>query len=84
LRLTSIHYGRLIPHFPGGYRSALLRDFAHPKSHIFYLRNLKRSFAAAKSSIPTAFCLDTKGEQMVDLLFSSQRGKTERGRSLTI
>ncbi len=23
LRLTGIHYGRLIPHFPGGYRSAI-------------------------------------------------------------
>jgi hypothetical protein len=80
-----MHNGRLIPHFSGGYRSALLSDFAHPKkSNIFCPRNLKRLFVRQKSSIHTLLCLDSLGEQMVDLIFSSQRGKTEHGRSLTI
>jgi hypothetical protein len=50
LRLTGIHYGRLTPHFPGGYRSALLSDFAHPKKRPYLLpaESKKRPFAAAK------------------------------------
>ena len=67
LRLTSISLWKADSAFPQADRaqpcSAILPT---RKSHILYLRNLKRSFAAAKSSIHTAFSLDTRGEQMVD------------------
>jgi hypothetical protein len=49
LRLTSIHYGRLIPHFSGGYRSALLSDFAHPKRCIFLPAKSKEIFCCGKN-----------------------------------
>jgi hypothetical protein len=67
LHLTGIHYGRLISHFSVRYRSALLSDFAHPKSHIVLPAQSKAIFCCGRNLPSTCFfCLDSLGEQMVD------------------
>jgi hypothetical protein len=55
LRLTGIHYGRLIWHFFGGYRSALQRFCPPEKKQYFLPAESKAAVCAAEIFHPHAF-----------------------------